>query len=347
MGVFDIKEYDYCLPKELIAQTPLKERDRSKLMILYRDRGEWEDRFFFELPSFVKEGDLIVVNNSKVIPARLYGKKETGGKAEVLILEPEGNSRTCLIKISKKPKKGLRLFFEDGLKGEIEDVLENGKVKIRFEYNGDLNEYLESKGYVPVPPYIKREKDDPLYKEDRERYQTIFAKEKGSIAAPTAGLHFSERLIKELEQKGVRIAYITLHVGYGTFKPVRTEDIRRHDIGEEYFHIPKETADLINATKKSGGRVIAVGTTVVRTLETVALEEGRVIPKKGFTNLFITPGFRFKVVDALITNFHLPKSSLLFLVCAFAGIDLIKRAYKHAIEKRYRFYSYGDAMFIH
>jgi len=345
MGIFDIKEYDYYLPPELIAQVPLKERDKSRLMILYKNKGEWEDRFFFELPLFVKEGDLIVVNNSRVIPARLYGRKTTGGKAELLVLSGEGNQRICLIK-TKKPKKGTVIVFENGLKGIIEEVLEDGKVKVSFDYNSDLNEYLEKKGYVPVPPYIKREKDDPLYAIDKERYQTIFAKEKGSIAAPTAGLHFSEELIKKLREKKVEISYITLHVGYGTFKPVKTEDIRKHEIGEEYYQIPQKTAELINKTKEKGGRIIAVGTTVVRTLETVALEEGRIVPKKGFTNLLITPGFKFRVVDALITNFHLPKSSLLFLVTAFAGLDLIKKAYEHAIQKRYRFYSYGDAMFI-
>jgi S-adenosylmethionine:tRNA ribosyltransferase-isomerase len=345
MGIFDIKEYDYYLPPKLIAQVPLKERDKSRLMILYKNKGEWEDRFFFELPLFVKEGDLIVVNNSRVIPARLYGRKTTGGKAELLVLSGEGNQRICLIK-TKKPKKGTVIVFENGLKGIIEEVLEDGKVKVSFDYNSDLNEYLEKKGYVPVPPYIKREKDDPLYAIDKERYQTIFAKEKGSIAAPTAGLHFSEELIKKLREKKVEISYITLHVGYGTFKPVKTEDIRKHEIGEEYYQIPQKTAELINKTKEKGGRIIAVGTTVVRTLETVALEEGRIVPKKGFTNLLITPGFKFRVVDALITNFHLPKSSLLFLVAAFAGLDLIKKAYEHAIQKRYRFYSYGDAMFI-
>jgi len=345
MGIFDIEEYDYHLPPELIAQVPLKERDKSRLMILYKREGRWEDRFFFELPKFVKKGDLIVVNNSKVFPARLYGKKSSGGKAEILILSSKGNPRLCLIK-TKRPKKGTVLTFENGLKGIIEEILENGMVKIRFEYDSDLDEYLEKKGHVPVPPYIKRKEDDPLYEIDRERYQTIFAKEKGSVAAPTAGLHFSEELIKRLREKGVNISYVTLHVGYGTFKPVKTKDIRKHEIGEEYYQIPEETAHLINSTKEKGGRIIAVGTTVVRTLETVALEEGKIVPKKGFTNLLITPGFEFKVVDALITNFHLPKSSLLFLVAAFAGLELIKKAYEHAIQKGYRFYSYGDAMFI-
>ena len=344
--MFDIKDYDYYLPSELIAQAPLKDRDKSRLMVLYRDKGEWEDRFFFELPQLIKPGDLLVVNNSRVIPARLYGKKETGGKVEILLLEHKGDVRICLLKSSKKPKKGSTIIFEDGLLGKVEDLLDNGKVKIRFEYNGDLDTYLEKKGYVPLPPYIKRGKDDPLYKIDRERYQTIFAKERGSIAAPTAGLHFSPQLIKEISNAGAEIAYVTLHVGYGTFKPVRTRDIRRHDIGEEYFHVPWKTAEMINKAKEARARVIAVGTTVVRTLETIAMQEERISEKEGFTNLLITPGFRFKVVDALLTNFHLPKSSLLFLVAAFAGIDLIKRAYEYAIQKRYRFYSYGDAMFI-
>ncbi len=343
--MFNIEDYDFYLPKELIAQKPLEERDKSRLLVVYRDRGIWEDSFFFELPRYVKEGDLIVVNDSKVIPARLYGKKKTGGKAEILILEGEGDERICLLK-TKRPKVGTRLIFPDGVEGEVKEILEDGRVRIRFRIEGDLERYIEEKGIVPLPPYIKRSQDDPLYKIDRERYQTIFAKKKGSVAAPTAGLHFSERLIKELLKKGVKITSVTLHVGYGTFKPVKTKDIRKHDLGKEYFSVSKETAQLIAETKKKGGRVIAVGTTVVRTLETVVKRYGEVVEAEGYTDLLIYPGFRFRVVDALITNFHLPKSSLLFLVCAFAGIDLIKRAYRHAIEKKYRFFSYGDAMFI-
>ncbi len=344
--MFDIKDYDYKLPAELIAQIPVKDRDKSKLMVLYRNMEIWEDSFFFKLPKYLKKGDLLIVNNSKVIPSRLYGKKETGGKVEILILDNKGNIRTCLLKSSKRPKPGSIITFENGLLGRVEELLDNGKVKMKFEYDGDFNKYLEQKGYLPLPPYIKRDKDHPFYKIDKERYQTIFAKEEGSVAAPTAGLHFSPRLIQMLSDVGARIAHVTLHVSYGTFKPVRVKDIRSHNIGEEYFHIPKETAYLINEAKRSGRRVIAVGTTVVRTIETVAKEKGIVVETEGFTNLLITPGFRFKVVDALITNFHLPKSSLLFLVAAFAGLDFIKKAYKHAINKRYRFYSYGDAMFI-
>jgi len=344
--MFDIKDYDYYLPPELIAQVPAKERDKSRLLVLYRNEKKWEDSFFYELPKYIKPGDLIVVNDSRVIPARLYGKKETGGKVEILILDHEGNTRTCLIRSSKKPKEGSTIIFDDNLIGKVKEILKDGKVRIQFEYDGDLDSYLEKKGYPPVPPYIKREKADPLYQIDKERYQTIFAKKKGSVAAPTAGLHFSPRLIEHLTKVGARIAYITLHVGYGTFKPVRTKDIREHDIGKEYFYISKETADMINETKEKKGRIIAVGTTVVRTLETMAKEDGKISEGEGFTDLLIVPGFKFKIVDALITNFHLPTSSLLFLVSAFAGLDLIKRAYKHAIEERYRFYSYGDAMFI-
>jgi len=344
--MFDIKDYDYYLPPELIAQVPIKERDKSRLLVLYRNKQEWEDSFFFELPKYIKPGDLIVVNDSKVIPARLYGKKETGGRVEVLILDHKGDTRTCLLKSAKRPKEGSIIIFDDGLIGKVEELLKDGKVRIRFEYSGDLDSYLEKKGYIPLPPYIKRSKDDPLYKIDKERYQTIFAKKKGSVAAPTAGLHFSSRLIEHIRKAGAEIVHITLHVGYGTFKPVRTKDIRKHDIGKEYFYIPKQTADMINKTKEKGKRVIAVGTTVVRTLETMVTEDGKISKGEGFTDLLITPGFKFRVVDALITNFHLPKSSLLFLVAAFAGLDLIKKVYKYAIEKRYRFYSYGDAMFI-
>lgn len=344
--MYDIKDYDYYLPQELIAQLPLKERDKSRLMVLYRNKEKWEDKYFFELPRFINQNDLLVVNNSRVIPARLHGKKETGGKVEILVLEHRGNVRTCLLKGSKRPKKGGTLIFEDGLLGKVEELLDDGKVRIRFECEGDLDTYLEKKGYVPLPPYIKRKKNDPLYRVDKERYQTIFAREKGSIAAPTAGLHFSPPLIKKILNSGANIAYITLHVGYGTFKPVRTRDIRRHEIGEEYFYVSRDTAEMIKKTREAGARIIAVGTTVVRALETVAMKEGEILEREGFTNLLITPGFRFKIVDALITNFHLPRSSLLFLVAAFAGLDLIKRAYKYAIQRRYRFYSYGDAMFI-
>ena len=345
--MFDIKDYDYHLPPDLIAQAPVRDRDRSRLLVVYRYGGRWEDRLFFELPSLLRHGDLLVVNDSKVIPARLYGNKETGGKIEVLILSGRGNVRECLLKSSKRPKKGSLILFEGDLVGKVEELLGDGRVSIRFEYDGNLDQYLEKKGHVPLPPYIKRRRDDPLYEMDRERYQTIFAKEGGSIAAPTAGLHFSEGLLKNIMDIGARIAYVTLHVGWGTFRPVRTKDIRRHEIGEEYFRIPSKTAEMINETKEKGARVIAVGTTVVRALESVAMKQNQGISEEeGYTNLLIHPGFRFRVVDALITNFHLPRSSLLFLVAAFAGLDLIKKAYAYAIQKRYRFYSYGDAMFI-
>ena len=344
--MYDIKDYDYYLPPELIAQAPARDRDRSRLLVLYRNQRRWEERRFFELPSLLRHGDLLVVNDSKVIPARLYGKKETGGKIEVLVLSGRGNVRECLLKSSKRPKEGSFILFEGSLRGKLEELLGDGRVSIRFEYDGDLDQYLEKRGHVPLPPYIKRRGDDPLYEMDRERYQTIFAKERGSIAAPTAGLHFSEGLLKNIMDIGAKIAYVTLHVGWGTFRPVRTKDIRRHEIGEEYFRIPLKTAEMINETRGKGARVIAVGTTVVRAIETAALQEEGISRKEGFTNLLITPGFRFRVVDALITNFHLPRSSLLFLVAAFAGLDLIKKAYAYAIQKKYRFYSYGDAMFI-
>jgi S-adenosylmethionine:tRNA ribosyltransferase-isomerase len=349
--MFGIETYDYFLPPELIAQAPCPERDRSRLCLVDRATGTYSDRGFHELASLVGPGDLIVVNDTRVFPAKLRGRKASGGKVEILILDhrdvnESGTVRRCLMKSSKGPAPGARLVFEGGLSGRIESVLGNGMVTIAFEDVDRLENVLDEFGRVPLPPYIKRDEDDARCRVDHERYQTVYSRPRGSVAAPTAGLHFTAPLMQQITQRGARIVFLTLHVGYGTFKPVRVADIRRHRVDEEYFELNAATAAAINETRKNGGRVIAVGTTVVRTLETVGSHGGAIEPQSGITELMITPGHSFKVVDALVTNFHLPRSSLLFLVCAFAGRDLIMRVYEHAVRNRYRFFSYGDAMFI-
>ena len=390
--MFDIQDYDYDLPEELIAQVPAERRDQSRLLLVNRSEGSFSDRHFFELPSLLKPGDLLVVNNTRVVPARLYGKKESGGLIEVLVLEhtdfrtKRSNTRWCLAKSAKRPRKGNRLEFEQEVSGFVEDVGQDGLTLIRFEppFSGgsklkekgalpfsknpmpkekaplfsigqfleetgaqpfSIDRYLEEKGTMPLPPYIKRGKHGQSTL-DRERYQTIFSQKKGAVAAPTAGLHFTKTLAEKLKQSGVSMVELTLHVGHGTFKPVRTEDIRNHELGNEDYIVDPMTADTINRFKKTGKRIIAVGTTVVRTLETVAGPNGEVSGGEGSTDLLITPGFRFKVIDGMLTNFHLPRSSLLFLVSAFAGLQLTRKAYQWAIRKKYRFYSYGDAMLI-
>ncbi len=350
--MYSIEDYDFDLREDLIAQTPAEGRDRSRLLHVDRRQEKLSDYNFFDLPGLLRAGDLIVINNTKVVPARLYGMKESGGKAEVLVLEhPESlhdsmrNSRWCLLKSSKRPKIGSRIFFEKAFTGTVEELAEGGLTKIFFTGPLSIDSMLEDEGWIPLPPYIKRDSKDmsPI---DRERYQTIFSEKRGAVAAPTAGLHFTEETVEELEKADITITGITLHVGYGTFQPVRVNDIREHVLGEEYYSISPETAEAINRAKKEKRRLIAVGTTTVRTLESVASSSGNVEPGSGKTGLLITPGFSFRAIDGLITNFHLPKSSLLFLVSAFGGRDLIKRAYEHAVNKAYRFYSYGDAMLI-
>jgi S-adenosylmethionine:tRNA ribosyltransferase-isomerase len=300
----------------------------------------------------LKPGDLLVVNNTRVVPARLFGKKESGGRVELLVLdhpplEAAGESpRLCLLKSSKRPQKGTRLLFEKDLTAVVDGRESDGTYRIRFQGVQSVSSYLEAHGAIPLPPYIRRDVEDDRRGMDRERYQTIFSKVKGAVAAPTAGLHFTEEIGQALTQAGVRMVEITLHVGYGTFQPVRTRDIRDHKLGEEEFRIEKPAADEIAKAKKEGRRVIAVGTTVVRALESGIHALNAIAPTRGKTDLLITPGFRFKVVDGLITNFHLPRSSLLFLVSALAGRDLIMGAYGHAVKRGYRFYSYGDAMLI-
>lgn len=351
MNPYDIENYKFDLPEELIAQNPLPERDSSRLLVVQRDKGRFEHHYFYELEELLIPGDLIVLNNTKVIPARLYGRKDTGGKVEIIVLntpEKELSSHTkwCLTRTSKGLKKGMKILLPGDFTGVVEEVGQKGMTKIRFMGNMPLHEYLGHKGIMPLPPYIKRSRDMKCHEVDRNRYQTVFSKVPGAIAAPTAGLHFSNELIKRLNEKGISTVEITLHVGYGTFKPVRSKDIREHKIDPELYEIDGNVAELINNAKQEKRRIIAVGTTVVRTLETAYSKDSGLRPGRGVTDLYIIPGYRFKIVDALITNFHLPGSSLIFLVCAFGGIRLIMDAYRLAVKERYRFYSYGDAMLI-
>ncbi len=350
--MYNIEDYDFELKEELIAQTPAKERDRSRLLHIHRGFGQISDRFFFDLPVLLGPGDLIVLNNTRVVPARLYGLKESGGRAEILVLDhPESledrisETRWCLLKSSKRPKKGSRIFFKKGVTGIVEELDKGGLTRLYFTGPVSVDHMLEDEGSVPLPPYIKRNGED-MASLDRERYQTIFSSKRGAVAAPTAGLHFTEEIVAALKKADIAITGITLHVGYGTFQPVRVTDIREHVLAEENYNITPETAETINRAKREKRRIIAVGTTTVRALECVAASSGNIEPGRGKTGLLITPGFRFRVIDGLITNFHLPKSSLLFLVSAFGGKELIKKAYEHAVNKNYRFYSYGDAMLI-
>jgi len=350
--MLEIEAYNYSLPQDLIAQVPAHKRDHSRLFAVDRSSGSFSDHRFFDLPRLLLPGDLLVVNNTQVVPARLFGHKESGGRVELLVLEHptsknEGSSeRLCLMKAARRPRPGSFLSFDGDVFGEVRSVLGNGLVKVRFSGNREINAFLDEKGWLPLPPYIKRGNNSDLKALDKDRYQTVYASKRGAVAAPTAGLHFTQNLLSRLRRGGVRVVPLTLHVGYGTFRPVKVKDIREHRLGDEVYAIGPETADSIKQVKESGGRVIAVGTTVVRALESASTPDGSVVPGEGKTDLLITPGFMFRVVDGLITNFHLPKSSLLFLVSAFAGLDLIKRAYARAVEKRYRFYSYGDAMLI-
>lgn len=350
--MYNLEDYNYDLPEELIAQVPATSRNRSRLLLVERSTKSFSDHHFFDLPRLLEPGDLLVVNNTKVVPSRLFGRKESGGQIELLILEhpnsdaPKSNTRWCLLKSSKGPKKGSHLLFENNVAARIVDLGDDGLVQVKFRGISTIDSLLEEKGHMPLPPYIKREKEDPRASMDRERYQTVFACKNGAVAAPTAGLHFSEGLVEELNQAGCSLVQVTLHVGRGTFRPVKTADIRGHRLGEEAFSIDPDAAHAINRAKTEGRRVMAVGTTVVRALESVAGKDGQIPPGSGSTDLVITPGFPFKVVDGMVTNFHLPRSSLLFLVSAFSGLDLIKNAYQWAIEKKYRFFSYGDAMLI-
>jgi S-adenosylmethionine:tRNA ribosyltransferase-isomerase len=351
-SMFNIENYDYSLPDELIAQVPLPDRDQSRLMVADRSTGSLTDRHFFDLPELLSPGDLLVLNNTRVVPARLFGRKESGGRIEILVLEHSAggtkkpDARWCLLRSSKRPRKGSRLLFEKDLSGVVESLGEDGLIQIAFQGPRSIDSLLEEKGRMPLPPYIRRKENDRLSKLDRERYQTVFAEKRGAVAAPTASLHFTRELLARLQHTGVSVVYLTLHVGHGTFRPVRTRDIREHRLGHEEYEIDEGTASAIERSKSEGRRVIAVGTTVVRTLESAVGQRGEIRRGRGKTELLITPGFPFRVVDALITNFHLPRSSLLFLVSAFAGLDLVRHAYQEAVAKTYRFFSYGDAMLI-
>lgn len=339
----DIKEFYYELPSELIAQEPLKERDKSRLLVLKRETGEMEHKIFYEIVDYFEKGDCLVLNNSKVIPARLIGEREdTKGAIEfVLLNRVKENIWEVLVKPGRRAKLGSVFVFGKGLlKAKVLDYTEAGGRFVEFSYEGIFEEILDKLGEMPIPPYIKKKL------EDKDRYQTVYATCPGSAAAPTAGLHFTNELLEKIRGKGVKIVYITLHVGLGTFRPVKVKEIEKHKMHAEYYEIPEETANIINATKEEGKRLFAVGTTTTRTLETVSSPEGFVTAKKGFTDLFIYPGYKFKTVDALITNFHLPESTLIMLVCAFAGREKVMKAYEEAVKRRYRFFSFGDAMLI-
>ena len=337
-------DFYYDLPPELIAQTPIEKRDASRLMTLNRATGAVGHHHFYELPDFLKPGDCLILNDSRVLPARLLGQRLPGGGAcEVLLLIDRGDKTwECLVRPGRKMRTGAKLSFGDGqLTAEVTEELPGGNRLVRFDYEGIFLEVLERLGKMPLPPYIKEEL------QDRERYQTVYSKVVGSAAAPTAGLHFTPELLATIAAKGVGIGYVTLHVGLGTFRPVKEENITDHEMHSEYCIIPQETADLINRTKAAGGRCICVGTTSCRTLESWAGEDGRMEAKAGWTDIYIYPGYRFKVMDALVTNFHLPESTLIMLVSAFAGREQVLAAYEEAVRERYRFFSFGDAMFLY
>ncbi|HHU27650.1 TPA: tRNA preQ1(34) S-adenosylmethionine ribosyltransferase-isomerase QueA [bacterium] len=336
-------EFDFDLPSELIAQTPLLNRSESRLMILNKDKETITHHHFFEIINYLHEGDVLVRNNTKVIPARLFGTKlETNAHVELLILKHEGDICECLVGNARVVKKGTIVSFGDGkLKAECIEVKDEGIRIFKMIYQGIFLEILDELGTMPLPPYIKEKLSD------KDRYQTVYAKVEGSAAAPTAGFHFTEELIEKLKDKGVKIVDITLHIGLGTFRPMSTEDIKEHKMHEEFYSISQEACDELNLAKKEGRRIICVGTTSVRTLETVLSKHDTFVPSSGYTNIFIYPPYKFKAVDALITNFHLPKSTLIMLVSAFAGKDYIFKAYEEAIKERYRFFSFGDSMFIY
>lgn len=336
-------DFYYDLPQELIAQDPLEDRSSSRLMHLSLEDGSIEHRHFTDILEYLKEGDCLVINDTKVIPARLYGHKaDTGAVIEILLLKRRENDIwECLVKPGKKARPGAKITFGDGiLTGEVIDVVEEGNRLIQFHYEGIFEEILDRLGEMPLPPYITHKL------QDKNRYQTVYAKYEGSAAAPTAGLHFTKELLKQIEDMGVNIARVTLHVGLGTFRPVKVENVLEHHMHSEYYNVTETAAKMINDTKKNGGRIIAVGTTSTRTLESVADENGIIHPGCGNTEIFIYPGYKFKAIDCLITNFHLPESTLLMLVSALAGKEHIMAAYEEAVKERYRFFSFGDAMFI-
>ena len=340
---YSTKDYYYDLPKELIAQNPLEDRSSSRLMVLGKKSGHVSHHHFTEILDFLRPGDCLVINNTRVIPARLIGtKKDTGAHVEILLLRRKQNDIwETLVRPGKKLRPGAEVTFGDGsLTATILDVVEGGDRLVQFHYDGIFEEILDRLGEMPLPPYITHKL------KDRDRYNTVYAKFDGSAAAPTAGLHFTKELLEQVKEKGVNIAQVTLHVGLGTFRPVKVDDVRQHEMHTEWYRVTQETADLINNTKKNSGRIIAVGTTSVRTLETVADEDGHMKAQEGDTSIFIYPGYKWKIVDGLITNFHLPESTLIMLVSALAGREHVLAAYREAVKERYRFFSFGDAMYI-
>ncbi len=338
------EDFDFDLPEELIAQTPLSDRSSSRLLVVDREMGGFEDKHFYNIIDELNPGDALVMNDTRVLPARIYGEKqETGAHLEILLLNNiEGDSWETLIKPAKRAKVGTKITFGDGrLEAVVEEELDHGGRIIRFSYEGIFLEILESLGEMPLPPYIKERLEDP------DRYQTVYAKENGSAAAPTAGLHFTPELLAEIAAKGVKLVYLTLHVGLGTFRPVSVDNIADHEMHSEFYRLTEESAAQLNDVRSKGGKIVAVGTTSIRTLETIGTKfDGEIKADSGWTSIFITPGYKFKVVQAFSTNFHLPKSTLVMLVSAFAGRDLTLAAYQHAIDERYRFFSFGDAMFL-
>jgi len=342
-----LTDFDFFLPEELIAQQPAARRDASRLMSLERQAGQVACGDFSDLPDYFRPGDLLVLNDTQVIPARLLGQKLTGGKIEIFLVRRDMQAETedwfCLTKSSRAPKAGTEVLLGDNLRATVLEEAEAPYRRVRFECDGDFMQQVEAIGHLPLPPYIKREDDQ----NDRSRYQTVFAREKGAVAAPTAGLHFTPEVLEKLRSTGVEIHSLTLHVGLGTFLPVRVDDVTEHKMHSEFYNVPQQTADAVNKAKQEGRRVFALGTTSARTLETAATDEGLLRAGCGESDIFIYPGYRFKMVDALITNFHLPKSTLLMLVSAFAGRELILSAYRRAVEERFRFFSYGDCMLIY
>lgn len=338
-----VKDFDYYLPKELIAQHPLEKRDESRLMIVDKKNGDIEHKIFKDIIDYLDEKDCLVLNDTRVFPARLIGEKiGTGAKMEFLLLRRiDINHWETLVKPGKRAKIGSEFQFGNGeLKAEVKEILEGGSRIVEFKYDGIFEEVLDKLGEMPLPPYITEKL------EDKEMYQTVYSREVGSAAAPTAGLHFTEELLEKIKAKGVKVAFLTLHVGLGTFRPVKAENIEEHHMHSEYYTMTKETAEIINKTKENGGRIIAVGTTSCRTLETIATEDGRVKEQTGWTDIFMYPGYKFKIVDGLITNFHLPQSTLIMLVSAFSTREIIMNAYSEAVKEKYRFFSFGDAMFL-
>lgn len=335
-------DFFYDLPEELIAQTPVEPRNSSRLMVLSRDSGAVEHKHFYNLPEFLKPGDCLVLNDTRVLPARMYGVREdTGAVVEFVLLRQHGNMLwECLAGPGKKAKEGYKFKFSDKLSATVTEVMPDGNRMIEFRCDGDFFTVLDVVGQMPLPPYIKEKL------KDKERYQTVYSKEAGSAAAPTAGLHFTKEMLESIKKSGVNIAYVTLHVGLGTFRPVKVEDVTKHKMHTEHFYIPGEAADIINETKKNGGRVICVGTTSCRTVESCAARYGEIRSCSGDTDIFIYPGFEFKCMDGLVTNFHLPESTLIMLVSAFAGYDNVMNAYNTAVKEKYRFFSFGDAMLI-